>query len=315
VNARLKSVETGEAFDLEGVSLIGRSPECLVVLDDPRVSRRHAMVRAQDGGFYLFDLGSFNGSHLTGSRLSAARELTGGDIVTLAEDEFQFEQSGAHSDAGAAEDAMSLGGSTIALIRSTPVVILVSDIKGYTGLSESISAHQLAQIIGGWYSDCERIIAEENGSVDKFIGDCVLAYWTKVDESTLRASLRAAEKLLASCRRIYRERSDVFDTIDRSFEIGIALHTGKVAYGGMSQRESTLVGDPVNLAFRLEPLTRTLAHDVLVSGDFARNLPPELARECCRSLGVHRVRGRAQGVEVHAVTAFPPPEGDGEATE
>ena len=59
----------------------------------------------------------------------------------------------------------------------------------------------------------------------------------------------------------------------------------------------------VNLTFRLETLTRELNHDVLMSGDFARSLPNSQAY--AQNLGVHKVKGRAQGVEVLAVTSFP----------
>ena len=76
----------------------------------------------------------------------------------------------------------------------------------------------------------------------------------------------------------------------------MALHTGKVAYGGMSQGEFTVVGDPVNLTFRLESLTRELGSNVLLSGEFVKELPG--IRRHCKNHGVHRVKGRAQGVEV-----------------
>lgn len=280
--------------------MIGRSPECLVTIADPRVSRRHAMIRKQDGGYYIFDLGSFNGSYLNSSRVTAARQLSDGDILTFAQHEFKFVDASGPAEQKSIED---LGGSTIALIRSTPVVILVSDIQGFTTLSEDLDPDDLAQIIGGWYADCEQILSSEGGTVDKFIGDCVLAYWTKVDESSLKASIRAARKLLASCERIYRERPDVFENTDREFKVGVALHTGKVAYGGMSQGEFTLVGDPVNLTFRLESLTRDLERDLLISGDFYRNLPG--GRRLCKNLGVHKVKGRAQGVEVFGLETFP----------
>lgn len=300
----LKRIESSEEFELTNVSLVGRSSECQVVIADPRVSRRHAMIRKQDGGYFLFDLGSFNGSYLNEARVTAARRLKTGDIISLADHEFQFEQVGEPTDA---EDMDSMGGSTIALIRSTPVIILVSDIMGFTALSEAIEADDLAQIMGTWYSDCESILSEEGGTVDKFIGDSVLAYWTKVDEDSVRASLRAAERLLASCDRIVSEHPEVFETIAQNFEIGVALHTGKVAYGGMSQGEFTLVGDPVNLTFRLESLTRDLAHNVLITGDFAAQIPNRSAHT--KNLGVHKVKGRAQGVEVVALTSFPK-EGD-----
>ncbi|MEX2580353.1 MAG: adenylate/guanylate cyclase domain-containing protein [Verrucomicrobiales bacterium] len=299
MNGVLKNIETGDAVELQNVSMIGRSSECLVTLPDPRVSRRHAMIRKQDGGYYLFDLGSFNGSYLNNARVTAARQLKTGDTLSFAQHEFRFEQGGGNPEMNLEE----LGGSTVALIRSTPVVILVSDVQGFTALSEELDPDELAQIIGGWYSDCERILSEEGGTVDKFIGDCVLAYWTQVTPETLHASLRAAKKLLASCERIHRDRPDVFENTSREFKIGVALHTGKVAYGGMSQGEFTLVGDPVNLTFRLESLTRLLDRDLLVSGEFFRSLPS--ARDYCENLGVHKVKGRAQGVEVFAVTSFP----------
>ncbi len=299
MNAYLQRIENDEIQDLAAVSIIGRSSECQIIIADPRVSRRHAMIRKQDGGFYLFDLGSFNGSYLNGSRVTAARQLQHGDVLTFADHEFHYGERGEKSSPASLED---LGGSTVALIRSTPVVLLVSDIKGFTSLSEAIEADDLAQIIGSWYSDCERILAEAGATVDKFIGDCVLAYWTTVSPETLAASFRAAEQLLASCDRIYSERPDVFEKIDRHFEIGVALHTGKVAYGGMSQGEFTLVGDPVNLTFRLESLTRDLGKNVLLSGDFVREWPE--VRAHCKNHGVHRVKGRAQGVEVFSVTDF-----------
>ena len=296
--------DTGETIELGNVTMIGRSSECQVHVADPRVSRRHAMVRKQEGGFYLFDLGSFNGSYLNGGRVTTARKLKTGDVIGLADHEFQFEQVGEDSDADTLE---TMGGSTIALIRSTPVIILVSDIIGFTALSEKIEADSLAQIMGSWYSDCEQILGREGGTVDKFIGDCVLAYWTTVDEDTVAASMRAAKELLTSCHRIADNHPEVFEGTDLEFEIGVALHSGKVAYGGMSQGEFTLVGDPVNLTFRLESLTRELNEPVLVTGDFARLIPDK--KRYTKALGVHKVKGRAQGVEVASVTEFPGEEG------
>lgn len=300
----LKRSDSGESIELGNVTMIGRSSECQIHVADPRVSRRHAMLRKQEGGFYLFDLGSFNGSYLNGGRVTTARKLKTGDVIGLADHEFQFEQVGEESDTAALE---TMGGSTIALIRSTPVIILVSDIIGFTALSEKIEADSLAQIMGSWYSDCEQILAVEGGTVDKFIGDCVLAYWTTVDESTVAASLRTAKELLESCNRISENHPEVFEDSDLEFEIGVALHTGKVAYGGMSQGEFTLVGDPVNLTFRLETLTRELNETVLVSGDFAQLIPGR--GKFTRNLGVHQVKGRARGVEVAAITGFPGEDG------
>ena len=296
----LENKKTGETGELFAVSMIGRSAECQVLMADPRVSRRHAMIRKQDGGFYLFDLGSFNGSYLNGVRVTAAKKLETGDVLNFADHEYLFRQEESEEPE---IDMENLGGSTIALIRHAPVVILVSDIKGFTALSERLEPDVLAQIIGGWYADCEDILGGRGATVDKFIGDCVLAYWTEVSARTQKASLMAAQDLIASCKRIHESRPDVFEGAGAEFSAGLALHVGKVAYGGMSQGESTLVGDPVNLTFRLESLTRKFDRQVLISGDFANEWPE--VRPYCESLGNHSVKGREQGVEVLAVNSFP----------
>ncbi len=301
LNAYLHRVATGEVLELAPVSILGRSLECQIIVSDPRVSRRHAMIRKQEGGFHLFDLGSFNGSYLNGARVTAVRKLNNGDIITFADHEFRYAQVG--ETPKPVVTAENLDGSTIAHVSHNPVIIIVSDVKGFTALSEAVEADELAQIIGSWYADCERVLSEVGATVDKFIGDCVLAYWTAVEPATLRAALHAAEQLLASCERIYGVRPDVFERIGRRFEVGVALHAGKVAYGGMSRSEFTLVGDPVNVAFRFESLTRELGRSVVISGDFVREMPS--LRPYCKSHGVQVVRGRTQSLEAFSLNEFP----------
>ena len=296
----LVNINSEEKHELVPVSMLGRSHECQVVIADPRASRRHAMIRRQDDGYWFFDLGSFNGSYLNGSRVTAARKLADGDVLDFADNHFRFEQEGDSSDGGSEE---SLGGSTIALIRSTPVIMLVSDIRGFTGLSEKIPPDDLAQIIGGWYGDCETIMARHGATVDKFIGDCVLAYWTSVTADSRTSALKAAGELIEACAKTQTQREELFSSVGQDFSAGIAVHVGKVAYGGMSQQEFTLVGDPVNLTFRLETLTRELNEQVLVSGDFIRDWPD--GRRYCEDLGIHKVKGRAQPVEVWRVVKVP----------
>ncbi|MDF1814747.1 MAG: adenylate/guanylate cyclase domain-containing protein [Verrucomicrobiales bacterium] len=303
MKAILTSVENGEVSDLQGVSFLGRSNECNVLVDDPKVSRRHAMIRQQDDGFWMFDLGSFNGSYLNGSRVTAAKLLKDGDILDIADHEFRFGQTGVV----ATEEVVSeTDRSTVALIRSKSVVILVSDIQGFTALSEQLSPDDLAQVIGSWYADCELIMDKYGATVDKFIGDCVLAYWTEVNETTLTNSILAAKDLVDSCNKIYDQKKEVFDSAGKTFGVGVAVHTGRVAYGGMSSGEFTLVGDHVNLTFRIESLTREVGKEVLVSGDFVEAAP--FMRDLAEDLGIQQVKGRVVPVEIWGVHTFPEPD-------
>lgn len=250
------------------------------------------MIRKQDDGYWLFDLGSFNGSYLNGARVTAARLLKDGDVLNFADHEYRYIQDGSST----GNLSASMACSTIALIRSKPVIILVSDIQGFTTLSEQLSPDDLAQVIGSWYSECELILSNYNATVDKFIGDCVLAYWTEVNEKTLNDSVLAACDLLASCHKIYDQKREIFDDAGQKFGAGVALHTGKVAYGGMSQGEFTLVGDPVNLTFRIESLTRTLEKEILTTKDFIEAAPN--LRNMAENLGIHQVKGRSEVVEI-----------------
>ena len=297
--AALTNLKTGETFSLGVVSVIGRSDDGQIVVQDPRVSRRHAMVRQQDGGHYFFDLGSFNGSYLNGSRVTTTKQLKDGDTLDFADNHFRFTTT----DVDLAQELEDLGGSTIAMIRSKPVIMIVSDIQGFTALSEKLPADEVAQLIGGWYGACESILSKTGATVDKFIGDCVLAYWTDTGPEQRLAALRAAHALHDSCETIYQSRKELFDEHGLTFDSGIAIHLGKVAYGGMSAGEFTLIGDPVNLTFRMEALTRTLRTPVIVSGEFLDGWAE--GSQYCESKGPHIVKGRLQPVEVSAVIRFP----------
>ena len=227
-------------------------------------------------------------------------KLNDGDTLELANHVYRYEQQG-DSQSILVEEAFTK--ATMALVRSRKVVILVSDIRGFTGISESLPLDVLARTIGKWYSDCDQVLAKRGATVDKFIGDSVLAYWTSTGPKQRLSALKAAHDLLRACNRIYEEQHELFDQICHDFSVGVALHIGEVAYGGMSQGEFTLVGDSVNLTFRLESLTKTLDESVLATADFFESWPE--GNEYRNSLGAHTVKGRDQPVEVCAITSFP----------
>ena len=98
-------------------------------------------------------------------------------------------------------------------------------------------------------------------------------------------------------------KQDLFEAHGLTFSAGAAVHIGKVAYGGMSQSETTLVGDPVNLTFRIEALTRALGVHTLVSQEFLEGWPEGQA--FCRPMGHQQVKGRVQPVDVSSLEVFP----------
>ena len=296
----LIDIATNTRSDLAPVTILGRNSECQIFIDDQRVSRRHAMIRHQDDGYWFYDLGSFNGSLLNGTRVTTTLKLKDGDTLELADNAYRFEQEGGEAETQSEE---LLGSATIALIRSMKVIIIVSDIKGFTGLSENLPPDELARTIGQWYSYCDQILTGHGATVDKFIGDSVLAYWTSTGPDQRLAALKASRDLLESCNKIYQGHQEIFDEIHHDFSAGVALHMGEVACGGMSQSEFTLVGDTVNLTFRLEGMTRILNEAVLASSILFENWPE--GDKYKKDLGPHKVKGRSKPIDVCVITSFP----------
>ena len=109
----------------------------------------------------------------------------------------------------------------------------------------------------------------------------------------------------AATAETYAAHKDILDRFGVSFVTGVALHKGRVAYGGMSTREFTVLGDAVNVAFRMENLTREIGSKVITSAKFLDSWPD--GENHCRSLGRHQLKGRAEPVELYAVENPPPP--------
>lgn len=299
-DGKLHNDTSGEVFALHELSVIGRSRESAVPIPDPRVSRRHAMIRRQDDGFWYFDLGSVNGSLINGRRVTTSQLLATGDMIQIADHCFRFEGV-SHQDR--MHGGISIADRTIADVRSREVILLVSDIQGFTAISEKLTPDQLGPIIGSWYSRTESILDRHCASLDKFIGDCVLAYWLDTSPASRLSALKAAHEMRVACDEVQQEHRAVLDAFGLRFGSGAAVHLGPAAYGAFSPREFTLLGDAVNLAFRLEALTRTLNQAVLVSSDLLAGW--SLGLSCCRSLGAHPVKGRDQMVEVYSLERDP----------
>ena len=302
MSAGLEQISGNLKVDLGKTTFIGRLRDSQLCLQDEKVSRQHAMVRQQGNDYWLFDLGSSNGTYVNGHLANVGLKLNDGDRITFGDHKFVF------------VERLGLGGNgngigfdidaTHAQIHLTPMLILVSDIKGFTEISETLPPEVLANSIGAWYRECERVISESDGAVDKFIGDAVLAYWTDTSAETRGQAMRAATELHRACHAILESHRETFEQAGTSFEIGAALHLGDVAHGAMSQGTFTLLGDAVNVTFRLESLTRTLGKEILVTREFLEgwkerdtHFHPE---------GAHPVKGRRIPLEVFSLAEGQP---------
>jgi adenylate cyclase len=176
-------------------------------------------------------------------------------------------------------------------------VIMMTDMRNFTGLSDRLAGDDVIELLDDYFDAVVSPIAERQGEVLKFIGDGVLAIFPADDDedfapSSQRALEAATDGLerLADINRARRERGQT------EFRIGIGLHLGEVIYGNVGSADRldfTVIGPAVNLASRIEGLTKRLLRPLLTSSAFAEVCPQPLV-----SLGFHPVRGLYQPEEV-----------------
>ena len=297
----LKALATGQTFVLEDFNLIGRSEEASVRVNDNGVSRQHATIRREGSHYWLVDLGSANGTYVNDTALTTARVLRDGDRVQFGAHSFLFAQE----DAGGM-DAGSVGMTTQVLRRAaTPmktqgVTLLVGDLKGFTQLGSQVGAEVLAELLREWYADCSAIMRQRGAMIDKFIGDCVFAYWPGT-EADIRGKAVAAARALrdAEASSTSPTRLMLKATKNLTLDCRVGLHVGDVAMGALGKGINTAVGDAVNIAFRIESLTRQLDCGVLASAAFVIGWPDSV--DHFEPRGSHEVKGHPDKVEVFAL--------------
>ncbi|BDT13921.1 adenylate/guanylate cyclase domain-containing protein [Arthrospira platensis NCB002] len=145
--------------------------------------------------------------------------------------------------------------------------VLFADIRDFTSLSEQMTPEDNFKFINAYLSHVEPAIAEYRGFVDKYIGDEIMALFSHSADDALRAGIRMLD-LLAEYNKTRRRTDPTKPTYRPPIEIGIGINTGKLmlgTVGGKSRMDGTVIGDAVNLASRLEGLTKNYGVSLLIS--------------------------------------------------
>ncbi len=132
--------------------------------------------------------------------------------------------------------------------RADPVTILNSDVRGFTALTANMEPHEVVSLLNDLFGVCLPIIFKYNGTVDKFVGDAILAVFgsPESDERQWENAVKAALEMQEAVRRLNDERQRQGLAV---FQVGIGIHTGPVLHGfiGSQERmEYTVIGDTVN---------------------------------------------------------------------
>jgi len=192
---------------------------------------------------------------------------------------------------------------TLGHAESDVITILFSDIRSFTDISESMEPAELMQFLNTFLQFMSEPIHLNHGFVDKFIGDAIMALFDqpgKPDAIEARDAVRSGIEMQASLVRFnkLRAKQNYPPT-----NIGIGVHSGPVVIGTLgsdSRMDSTVLGDAVNLASRLEGLTKNYRLPMLVSED-SKNLISHLEEFNWRLLDRITVKGKSEPVRIFEV--------------
>ena len=283
---------------------IGRMPPNEVVIQHPKISRNHALIRRLGAGeYYLIDVGSTNGTFLNGKRIVTPTLLKDGDAITLEDCTLTFsdEHRPEPADEPDDEDQMTVT-MTSAGVQMEEITLLVCDIRNYTPISESLPPNELASLMARWFKMATKAIEACGGTIDKFIGDAIMVRWSSGGGRNVRHSvvqaLEAAQKLSEICVQV----NATVPRLPLPFRVGVGINTGRAvlgSIGGAGYREYTAIGDAVNMAFRFETESKALGKDVVLGPDSYGHLPRALWDRACQTV---TVKGKSEPIAVWAVT-------------
>nr|WP_269836552.1 adenylate/guanylate cyclase domain-containing protein [Rheinheimera soli] len=175
--------------------------------------------------------------------------------------------------------------------------VLFSDIRGFTSLSEKLSATELKTLLNRYFSPITKTIFEHHGTIDKYVGDMVMAFWNAPLDVKDHAEL--AVKAGFSMLKVTDElsKSFVLDGLP-AIDIGVGINTGEMNVGDMGseyRRAYTVLGDAVNLGSRLESLTKYYGVRFLVS----QSTVQQCQNIIFRSVDKVKVKGKTEAVAIY----------------
>ena len=191
-------------------------------------------------------------------------------------------------------DYLKLGG------KRAIVTVLFSDIRGFTSLSEKMSAEEVSMILNEYFAEMEPIITKYNGVINKFIGDAVMAIFGEPiqDINHARNAVKCAYEMLKKVE--YLREKWLFEGKPK-IEIGVGINTGEVFIGNIgteTRMEYTVIGDTVNLASRIESYNKVYKTNLLVSSSTYAHIA-DIADVI--KISEVQIRGKAKKMNIYEV--------------
>ena len=191
------------------------------------------------------------------------------------------------------QDVLKAGGGS-----KEDLTILFSDIRGFTSISERLEAEKVVELLNGYLSEMVDVIFKHEGTLDKFIGDAIMAFWgapirtSDHGKRTVLAALDMRRQLEAFNQRLVTKGVVPLD-------MGVGINTGEVILGNIGSEKKldyTIIGDNVNLASRMEGLTKEYGSPILITESTYEEVKTSIP---CRIIDMVRVVGRKKGIRIY----------------
>lgn len=182
--------------------------------------------------------------------------------------------------------------------ESRDMTVMFADIIGFTSLSENLTASELKTILNRFFTPMTRIIFSQKGTIDKYMGDMVMAFWG-APLTDKQHALHAVNASLEMMKDVDKLKQEFINEGLTSIDIGIGINSGDMNVGDMGseyRKAYTVLGDSVNLGSRIEGLTRYYGVSVLIGENTAAHVKEEYV---LREAGRVRVKGKKIPVTVY----------------
>ncbi len=199
-------------------------------------------------------------------------------------------------------ERLQLGGEEV------EVTVLFADLVNFSALAENVAPRELIRLLNNYFSVMTEIIMDHKGTVDKFIGDAIMAFWGAPLPLAEHASL-ACKAALGMQAAMHGLSESLESQGFRQIATCIGIHSGPVVAGNVGSRRRfnyTVMGDTVNLAARLQGTNKTYGTKIILSEATRRRLSGAFL---LRELDLIQVRGRTQAVTIYELIDYMPPAG------
>lgn len=181
--------------------------------------------------------------------------------------------------------------------ESKTLTVFFCDLQGFTSISEELNPKQLNKLLNEYFNSMTEILFKHGATIDKYIGDAIMAFWNAPTDQTEHAQ-RSVEASLEMTQAIESLSEKFISQGWPRLSMGIGINTGRANVGNMGSKYRmayTAIGDAVNLASRIESLTRTYRVPIIIS----EHTHKQLTGITCRELDRVRVRGKQQLTRIY----------------